>query len=92
MWIRMRILLLIKVIKIFYYWPSGPPWLQCEPPRLRFEPLRLQGVNPWLHFEPLELLNVDIDADQDPSPYFDFDADPDPVFDFDADQDKTSQK
>jgi hypothetical protein len=54
--------------------------------------LSVQGTL-WLHFEPLQLLNFDFDANPDPDPDFDVDADPfpNPSVYSDAEPDPASQ-
>jgi hypothetical protein len=63
---RIRILLLIKVMRIYHHCSKDAPGLYVEPsglhfepPVLHFEPLRLQYERPqgppWLHFEPLSI-------------------------------------
>jgi hypothetical protein len=59
-------------------------------PRLYFESPSLQYESlgpPLLPFEPPQLLKVDVDADSNSDPAFDFDADPGPLFHSDADPD-----
>jgi hypothetical protein len=48
----------------------------CRPPRLPSELPRLQCVRSRLHFEPLEILNLDFNADSDPAFHSNVDQDP----------------
>jgi hypothetical protein len=74
-------MLLIKVMQVCDHWPTDPPDLRFEPPRLHVERPRPSTAP----FGPQKLLNFDFDADPDPS--FHFNADPDPASKSNADSD-----
>ncbi len=72
-WMRIRILLLIKVMAICNHWSTDPPRLHFEPPGLHlWASTVLHGLR-----ASKELLNFDFNAD--PDPVFHFNADPDPL-------------
>jgi hypothetical protein len=84
------ILFLIRVMRICDHWSQDPPRLHFNPLRLHCECLG-RSMAP---FEPPQLLNLGVYADQHPVFDFDFDEDPDPDpgFHSDADPDPQSWK
>ncbi len=60
-----RILLLIKVMRIYDHKSTGPPGLYFEPPCLHCK--RLWPSTPRLHFKPLKLPNFDFNTDPNPN-------------------------
>jgi hypothetical protein len=94
---RVRILLLIKVLRICDHGSTKPPGLHFEPPRLHCE----RPGPSTAHTEPLiKIIDITFlsvvdphhfDADSDPACYFDADPDSDPTFHFHADPDSSLQ-
>jgi hypothetical protein len=61
MWIRMLLLLLIKVMKFSDLWTTDPPGLHLS---LNASTVSVHGTL-LLHFEPIKLLNFYFSADSD---------------------------
>jgi hypothetical protein len=61
---RIRILLVIKVMRICTHWSAEPPRLDLEPSHLDYERPRPSKAP----FEPSQLLNSEFNADSNPDP------------------------
>ncbi len=57
------LILLLKVMRICDHWPTDPPDLHFESPRLHFE----RPGPPGLYFQPRNLMNSDLNTDPDPA-------------------------